>query len=116
MTNRKLPRRYAHEFMNRTRTHLFAKSFGWKQFLSLMEQKEPTILREYTSLCLSKSGMLKKSEILESLKNARLPANEENAVAMMRFLDADTEGSISYGHFRNFMLLLPSDCLQEDPR
>ncbi|KAK7277299.1 hypothetical protein RIF29_18450 [Crotalaria pallida] len=116
MSNRKLPRRYAHEFMSRTRSHLFAKSFGLKRFLSLMEQKEPTILRAYTSLCLSKYGTLKKSEVLESLQSARLPANDDNAVAMMRFLNADTEGSISYGHFRNFMLLLPSDRLQEDPR
>ncbi|XP_058769997.1 uncharacterized protein LOC131643715 [Vicia villosa] len=116
MRRRKLPRRYAKEFMSRTRSHLFSKSFGWKQFLSFIEQKEPTILRAYTSLCLTKSGTLKKSEILESLKNSGLPANEDNAVAMMRFLNADTEESISYGHFRNFMLLLPSDRLQEDPR
>ncbi|XP_022745221.1 uncharacterized protein LOC111295762 [Durio zibethinus] len=114
---RKLPRSYAREFMRRTRSHLLSKSFGWKQFLSLMEQKEPTILRAYTSLCLSKSGTLQKSEILASLKNAGLPANEDNAVAMMRFLNADSEESISYGHFRNFMLLLPSDrLLQDDPR
>ncbi|KAF1880426.1 hypothetical protein Lal_00011484 [Lupinus albus] len=116
MRRRKLPRRYAKEFMSRARSHFFSRSFGWKQFLSLVEQKEPTILRAYTSLCLSKSGTLKKSEILESLQNAGLPTNEDNAVAMMRFLDADTEESISYGHFRNFMLLLPSDRLQEDPR
>ncbi|KAF3968444.1 hypothetical protein CMV_007666 [Castanea mollissima] len=113
---RKLPRRYANKFMRRTRSHIFSKSFGWKQFLSLMEQKEPTILRAYTSLCLSKSGTLQKSEILASLKNAGLPSNEDHAVAMMRFLNADTEGPISYGHFRNFMLLLPSDRLQDDPR
>ncbi|KAJ4851050.1 hypothetical protein Tsubulata_048944 [Turnera subulata] len=116
MKRRKLPRRYAREFMQRTRRHLFSKSFGWKQFLSLMEQKEPTILRAYTSLCLSKSGTLQKSQILESLKNAGLPANEDNAIAMMRFLNADKGESISYGHFRNFMLLLPSDRLQDDPR
>ncbi|RAL40303.1 hypothetical protein DM860_006373 [Cuscuta australis] len=116
MRKRKLPKRYAREFMHRTRSHLFSKSFGWKQFLSLMEQKEPTILRAYTSLRLSKSGTLQKSEILALLKNAGLPSNEDNAVAMMRFLNADTEEFISYGHFRNFMLLLPSDRLQEDPR
>ncbi|KAM7272405.1 hypothetical protein ACFE04_027068 [Oxalis oulophora] len=115
MRRRKLPRRYAREFMRRTRSHMFSKSIGWKQFLSLMEQKEPTILRAYTSLCLSKSGTLQKSEILASLDNAGLPANEDNAIAMMRFLNADSE-SISYGHFRNFMLLLPSDRLQDDPR
>ncbi|XP_059666110.1 uncharacterized protein LOC132311950 isoform X2 [Cornus florida] len=116
MRKKKLPRRYAREFMCCARSHLFSKSFGWKQFLSLMEQKEPTILRAYTTLCLSKSGTLQKSEILASLKNAGLPANEDNAVAMMRFLNADTEESISYGHFRNFMLLLPSDRLEKDPR
>ncbi|KAG5237700.1 mitochondrial substrate carrier family protein [Salix suchowensis] len=116
LRKRKLPQRHAREFMRRARSHLFSKSFGWKQFLSLMEQKEPTILRAYTSLCLSKSGTLQKSEILASLKNSGLPVNEDNAVAMMRFLNADTEESISYGHFRNFMLLLPSDQLQDDPR
>ncbi|XP_052185439.1 uncharacterized protein LOC127797024 isoform X2 [Diospyros lotus] len=116
MRKRKLPWRYAREFMHRTRSNLFSKSFGWKQFLSLMEQKEPTILRAYMTLCLSKSGTLQRSEILASLNDAGLPANEDNAVAMMRFLNSDTEESISYGHFRNFMLLLPSDRLQEDPR
>ncbi|KAJ0259733.1 Mitochondrial substrate carrier family protein [Hirschfeldia incana] len=116
MRRRKLPRRYAKEFMRRARSHLFSKSFGWKQFLSLMEQKEPTILRAYTSLCLTKSGTLQKSEIMASLDNAGLPANEENAIAMMRFLKVDTEESISYGHFRNFMVLLPYERLQDDPR
>ncbi|KAF5177254.1 Calcium-binding mitochondrial carrier protein [Thalictrum thalictroides] len=116
MRRRRLPQRYAREFLCRTKSHIFSKSFGWKQFLTLMEQKEPTILRAYTTLCLSKSGTLQKGQILTSLKNAGLPANEDNAVAMMRFLNADTEGSISYGHFRNFMLLLPSDRLEEDPR
>ncbi|XP_077239551.1 uncharacterized protein LOC143880431 [Tasmannia lanceolata] len=116
MGKRRLPRRYARDFLRRTRSNLFSKSFGWKQFLSLMEQKEPTILRAYTTLCLSKSGTLQKSQILTSLKSAGLPASDDSAVAMMRFLNADTEGSISYGHFRNFMLLLPSERLEDDPR
>ncbi|MBA0748297.1 hypothetical protein Gogos_005138, partial [Gossypium gossypioides] len=117
MRKRKLPLMYSREFMRRARRNPFSKSFGWKQFLSLMERKEPTILQAYTSLCLSESGTLHKSEILVSLKNAGLPANEHNAVAMMQCLNMDTEESVSYGHFRNFMLLLPSDrLLQDDPR
>ncbi|KAK6144862.1 hypothetical protein DH2020_021682 [Rehmannia glutinosa] len=110
MRKRKLPKSYAREFMRRTRSHLFSKSFGWKQFSSLMEEKEASILRAYTRLCLSKSGTFQKSDILASLQN------EDNAVAMMRFLNADTKESITYGHFRNFMLLLPSNQLQEDTR
>ncbi|XP_015697535.2 calcium-dependent mitochondrial ATP-magnesium/phosphate carrier protein 1-like [Oryza brachyantha] len=116
MRKRRLPRRYAREFLRRTRSNLFSKSIGWKQFLSLMEQKEPTILRAYTTLCLSKSGTLHKNQILASLKSAGLPANEDNAAAMLRYLNADSEQSISYSHFRNFMLLLPSERLEDDPR
>lgn len=116
MRKRRLPRRYARDFLRRTRSNFFSKSIGWKQFLSLMEQKEPTILRAYTTLCLSKSGTLHKNQILTSLKGAGLPANEDNAAAMLRYLNADSEGSISYGHFRNFMLLLPSERLEDDPR
>ncbi|KAJ6812469.1 mitochondrial substrate carrier family protein C [Iris pallida] len=116
MRNRKLPMRYARDLMRRTRSNLFSKSIGWKQFLSFMEQKEPTILRAYTTLCLSKSGTLQKNQILTSLKSAGLPANEDNAAAMMRYLNANTGESISYSHFRNFMLLLPSYRLEDDPR
>ncbi|CAN6380301.1 unnamed protein product [Urochloa humidicola] len=116
MRKRRLPRRYARDFLRRTRSNFFSKSIGWKQFLSLMEQKESTILRAYTTLCLSKSGTLHKNQILTSLKSAGLPANEDNAAAMLRYLNADSEGSISYGHFRNFMLLLPSERLEDDPR
>ncbi|GJM88212.1 hypothetical protein PR202_ga04248 [Eleusine coracana subsp. coracana] len=116
MRKRRLPRRYARDFLRRTRSNFFSKSIGWKQYLSLMEQKEATILRAYTTLCLSKSGTLHKNQILTSLKSAGLPANEDNAAAMLRYLNADSEGSISYGHFRNFMLLLPSERLEDDPR
>ena len=116
MRKRKLPARYARDFLNKTKRHLFAKSIGWRQFLSLMEQKEPTILRAYTTLCLSKSGTLQKNQIMTSLKSAGLPADEDNAVAMMRYLNVGTEGAISYSHFRNFMILLPTERLEDDPR
>ncbi|KAG6488867.1 mitochondrial substrate carrier family protein C-like [Zingiber officinale] len=116
MKKRKLPKRYAKDFLQRTRSNLFSKSIGWKQFLSLMEQKEPKILRAYTSLCLNKSGTLQKNQILASLRDAGLPAGEDNAISMMRYLNVGSEGSISYSHFRNFMLLLPSERLEDDPR
>ncbi|KAH6804867.1 mitochondrial substrate carrier family protein [Perilla frutescens var. frutescens] len=116
MASRNLPRRYAKEFLQRTRTRFFSKSFGWREFLSVMEQKEPTILRAYTSLRLSKSRTPQKDEIFASLENAGLSAHEDNATAMMQFLNADDKESKSYGHFRNFMVLLPSNHLPEKPR
>lgn len=116
MKRRRLPQRYAREFLRRTRKHWFAKSFGWSEFQLLMEQKEPMMLRAFTSLSLSKSGTLQKNQVLASLRNAGLPATDSNAAAMMKFLNVDTDGSIAYGQFRNFMLLLPPERLGDDPR
>ncbi|GJZ24701.1 hypothetical protein Tco_0562160 [Tanacetum coccineum] len=50
------------------------------------------------------------------LKNAGLHQNEDNVVSMFCFLKLDTKESISYGHVRNFVVLLPSNQLQEDSR
>ncbi|XP_024380816.1 uncharacterized protein [Physcomitrium patens] len=116
MKKRRLPLRYAKEFLRRTRKHWFAKSIGWSEFHMLMEQKEPQMLRAFTTLSLSKSGTLQKNQVLVSLRNAGLPATDGNAAAMMKFLNVDTEGSIAYGQFRNFMLLLPPERLGDDPR
>lgn len=116
MTSKNLPRRYAKELLLRTRSRLFSRSFGWKEFLCLMEQNEPSFLRAYTSLRLNKSRTLQKDEILASLKNAGLSASEDNAMAMMQFLNADNGESKSYSHFRSFMVLLPSDHLPEKTR
>eukprot|EP00850_Spirogloea_muscicola_P006767 SM000032S12151 [mRNA] locus=s32:938599:942338:+ [translate_table: standard] len=115
MRRRKLPPRYARSFLRRARRSWLAKSFGWDEFLLLMEQKEPTMLRAFNSLSLSESGTLQKSQVLDSLRRAGLPATEENAKAMMRCLDADNdEGQVAYGQFRNFMLLLPPERLGGD--
>lgn len=116
MTTRNLPNRYAKEFFHRTRSFLFSRSFGWNEFSRLMEQREPSFLRAYTTLYLDKSETLQKDEILTPLKNAGLSASEDNAMALMHFLKAENGKSKSYGHFRNFMVLLPSDCHQERTR
>ncbi|XP_047982410.1 calcium-binding mitochondrial carrier protein SCaMC-1-like [Salvia hispanica] len=116
MANRNLPRRYAKEFMKHTRSRMFTNSFGWNEFLSVMEQKETTSLRAYTSLRLSKLGMPQKDEILASLKNAGLSATEDNATAVMHYLNTNYEESKSYSHFRSFVMLLPSNSVPGNPR
>ncbi|GER28306.1 mitochondrial substrate carrier family protein [Striga asiatica] len=104
MEKRKLPKRYAHDFLRRTRSHLFSKSFGWKNFLSLLEKKEPIIRRAYTRLYSGECSKQEKNELLALLENAGYPASEDNGVA------------ISYGQFHNFMLLLPSDQIRDGSR
>ena len=119
MRRRRLPPHYAKEFLRRTRRHWLATSFGWEEFRSLMEQKEASMLRAFNSLNINTSGTLQKSQVLASLQRAGLPATDSNARAMMRFLDADLDterGQVAYGQFRNFLLLLPPERLERDPR
>eukprot|EP00959_Pyramimonas_sp_CCMP1952_P310126 6490333-Pyramimonas_sp.AAC.1 len=44
-----------------------------------------------------------------SLDKLGLEATDKNAEAMMRFLGTSPEGYISYGSFRNFLMLLPRE-------
>ncbi|KAJ6804299.1 mitochondrial substrate carrier family protein C [Iris pallida] len=112
MRERKLPKSYAREFLRHSRDHLLSRSIGWKQFMSVMEQKDPTILRAYTTLCLNKSETLQRNQILPLPKSSGLPGNESKVEEMMHYLNADSGESISYSQFRNFMLLLPSGCVK----
>ncbi|CAI5479151.1 unnamed protein product [Closterium sp. Yama58-4] len=74
------------------------------------------MLRAFTSLCVGSSGTLQKGQVFASLEKAGLPATESNVRAMMRFLDTDESGHVTYGDFRNFLLLLPPERLQgSDP-
>ena len=61
------------------------------------------------SLGLSRSGMMRESDVKQTLKRLGLPATDENATAMLKHLGMDGEGYVSYGQFRNFLMLLPRD-------
>ncbi|CAI5994665.1 unnamed protein product [Closterium sp. NIES-64] len=116
LKRRRLPAAHARPLLRRLRRHWLASSFGWEEFQSFMEAKEPAMLRAFTSLCVGSSGTLQKGQVFASLEKAGLPATESNVRAMMRFLDADDSGHVTYGDFRNFLLLLPPERLQgSDP-
>jgi hypothetical protein len=102
--------------MRRAKRGWFADSIGWEEFASLMHEREAFTLRAYNSLQLNRSGHLSVQAITSSLKRLDLPATEENAGAMQRYLGRAEEGYISYGQFRNFALLLPPEQVKEtDP-
>ncbi|CAI5495382.1 unnamed protein product [Closterium sp. Naga37s-1] len=116
LKRRRLPAAHARPLLRRLRRHWLASSFGWEEFQSFMEAKEPAMLRAFTSLCVGSSGTLQKGQVFASLEKAGLPATESNVRAMMRFLDAHESGHVTYGDFRNFLLLLPPERLQgSDP-
>lgn len=55
------------------------------------------------------SPLLTPTTLAASLKRLGLPATEENAASMLRYLGRAEDGYISYGQFRNFLLLLPPE-------
>ncbi len=113
---RKLPERYAGEFLRRAKRGWFSDSIGWEEFAALMHERESFTLRAYNSLQLNRSGHLATPAITSSLHRLGLPATEENANAMLRYLGRAQDGYISYGEFRNFLLLLPPEQVREtDP-
>jgi len=115
-SRRKLPERYAHDFLRRAKRGWFSDSLGWEEFASLMHEREAFTLRAYNSLQLNRSGHLSLPAITSSLTRLGLPATEENGAAMLRYLGRADDGFISYGQFRNFALLLPPEQVREtDP-
>lgn len=115
MDNMKLPPFYAKNFMGRAKTRWLAKSCGWSEFSFAIQGKEPKVLRLFNSLNVSDRGTLQRIHVEDLLRNAGLPATDATATAMMKLLGVDTKGSIHYGHFRKFMLLVPTEQLAVDP-
>ena len=95
--------------MRRAKRGWFADSIGWEEFAALMHERESFTLKAYNSLQLNRSGQLALPAITSSLRRLGLPATDENSAAMLRYLGRADDGYISYGEFRNFLLLLPPE-------
>jgi Ca2+-binding EF-hand superfamily protein len=83
MRRRRLPQEYARKFLRKVRRNLFAKSFTWAEFLALMDEREPAILRAYNSLDLNSAGTLQRNQIKASLQRNGLPTTDRNINAMV---------------------------------
>ena len=109
MRKRNLPQWYAKAFMEKAKPTFFARTIGWEDFKSVMDERESTMLRAFNSLGLSRSGTMRPADVKQALTRLGLPATDENAAAMLKHLAMGTEGYVSYGQFRNFLMLLPRD-------
>ncbi|GMH35620.1 hypothetical protein BSKO_03488 [Bryopsis sp. KO-2023] len=114
MRKRKLPEKYAYEFLRRARgPKWWNKSIGWEEFKMAVDERESEVLRAFTSLKVNNRGRVEMLGIKDSLEGLGLPASEDNAFAMLRALDSEQDGFVSYGKFRNFAILLPKHKLQD---
>jgi hypothetical protein len=110
MRKRNLPPWYAKAFMEKAKPTFFSRTIGWEDFKSVMDERESTMLRAFNSLGVGRSGTMKEADVKQSLTRLGLPSTDENAAAMLRHLAMGREeGYVSYGQFRNFLMLLPRD-------
>ncbi|KAK9907446.1 hypothetical protein WJX75_003901 [Coccomyxa subellipsoidea] len=118
MRRRKLPESYASQFIAAARgPHWWSNSISWDDFQAYMDEREPKMLRAFTSLEVNPAGQYDLSHIKSTITKLGLSATDDNAKAMMKALGAeDDDGFVSYGKFRNFLMLLPEAKLAEvDP-
>jgi Ca2+-binding EF-hand superfamily protein len=121
MKKRNLPPHYAKAFMEKAKGNkIFARSITWEDFQSVMNERESTMLRTFNSMSMSRNGLLKTADIKQVLQGLDLPATEANVRAMMSHLRGSNEysrqGYVTYGQFRNFLMLLPHEVAREtDP-
>ncbi|KAK9825138.1 hypothetical protein WJX81_003067 [Elliptochloris bilobata] len=119
MRARKLPEEYATQFLVRARRgRWWVQRVRWPEFKRMVEEKEPAMLRAFTALeGVNAAGKMELRQIKSTLKRLGLDSSDDNARAMIQALDAreDRDGCISYGKFRNFLILLPPANLERDP-
>ena len=112
MRRRNLPERYATNFIRRAKRHAkwpLGNSISWEDFRSVMQEREAAMLKAFNSLEVSQFGSLKRQQIKTLLHKMQFPATDDNAESMLKYLDAEKSGYISYGKFRNFLILVPKD-------
>lgn len=114
MHKMKLPSSYVKKFMHSRYRHWPTNSIGWTEFFALIQEKEPIMIRLFNSLGVSKHGTLQRSHVKNLLRKSSLPVTESKVTAMMKSLGGE-EGSIKYGQFRRFMLLIPTEQLRLNP-
>ncbi|BDA50895.1 probable S-adenosylmethionine mitochondrial carrier protein at C-terminar half [Coccomyxa sp. Obi] len=117
MRKRKLPDTYASQFIAAARgPRWWSNSISWDDFQAYVDEREPKMLRAFTSLEVNPAGQFDVSHIKSTITKLGLSATEDNAKAMMKALGAEEDGFVSYGKFRNFLVLLPEAKLTEvDP-
>lgn len=114
MRKMKLPSSYARKFMHSKHKPWPTNSIGWTEFASLMQEKEPTIIRLFNSLGVSKHGTIHRGHVKHFLRQHGFSVSDSTITAMMEAVGGEKD-SIKYGQFRKFMLLVPTEKLRSDP-
>ncbi len=112
MKRRNLPEKYANNFIKRAKRHAkwpFGNSIVWEDFRSLNQERESAMLANFNALEVSQFGSLKKHQIKSLLEKMQFNASDDNAESMLKYLDADASGYVSYGKYRNFLILIPKE-------
>lgn len=112
LRQRKLPESYGSEFIKAARgNRWWSGTIDWEEFKAMVDEREPKMLRAFTSLEVNSAGSLEPGSIKGTLAKVGVAGTDAHAKAMIRALGVEEDGAVSYGKFRNFLILLPEDKL-----
>jgi len=90
------------------------KTISKKEFVGFIKQREQALWKAFQAIDVDKDGMLSQDEALKAVRQLGLKAEGRDAAQMIRLLDANHDGVVSYEEFRAYLSLLPAAQLREN--
>lgn len=85
-----------------------------KEFIGFIRKREQALWTAFQTLDLDKNGVLTPDEALKAVRKLGLKADERDASQMIKMLDANNDGVVSFDEFRAYLALLPAAQLREN--
>ena len=85
-----------------------------KEFIKFIRKREQALWSAFQSLDLDKNGVLTPDEALKAVRKLGLKADEKDAGQMIKLLDANNDGVVSFDEFKTYLSLLPAAQLRQN--
>ena len=89
-------------------------SISFDEFSRYVRTKERVIIKAFSAMDASGQGFLTETEIIRAVNAMGINATAKDARRMIRLLDQNGDGTVSYAEFRRYCTMLPSAQLQEN--
>ena len=85
---------------------------SFKEFISYSKRKDEILKKIFVEMDSDQSGSINNDEIKEALARLKYNASDEDCLALIKQIDRDGDGRITYDEFLNFLYLLPAQNLK----
>jgi solute carrier family 25 phosphate transporter 23/24/25/41 len=81
----------------------------YPEFRRYMDAKELELLKLFEAIDVSQDGALQPEELYQALQNSGVQLGEQELDAFVQYIDRDKNGKITFGEWRDFLLLYPRE-------